>query len=177
MLALLLASFGSFQAMGPVLAMAIALMLISGLTLVPAFTVLLGRAAFWPGRMHVSGTEHSRLWSRVADMVTRRPVVTFALTLALLVVFAAGTPSMKPNFSFIDGFPDSAESKIGAQIMDDSFGAGELAPTNIYVSTTNVHGSLADLDQLTQAVAAVPGVARVSGPTRPTGEAPARRPT
>ena len=173
MLALLLASFGSFQAMGPVLAMAIFLMLVSGLTLVPALTVLLGRAAFWPGRMHVSGTEHSLIWSRVANLVTRRPVVTFLFTLALLVVFAAGTPSIKPNFSFIDGFPDSAESKIGAQIMDDSFGAGELAPTNIYVSTTNVDGSLVDLDQLTQAVAAVPGVARVSGPTRPTGDAPA----
>ncbi len=173
MLALLLASFGSFQAMGPVLAMAIFLMLVSGLTLVPALAVLLGRAAFWPGKMHVSGTEHSRIWSRVADVVTRRPVATFAVTLVLLVVFAAGAPSMKPNFSFIDGFPDSAESKIGAQIMDDSFGAGELAPTNIYVRTTDVDGSLVDLDQLTQAVAAVPGVARVSGPTRPTGEASA----
>ena len=173
MLALLLATFGSFQAMGPVLAMAIFLMLIAGLTLIPALTVLLGRAAFWPGRMHVTGTEHSRIWSRVAKLVTRRPVATFTVTLVLLVVFAAGAPSLKPNFSFIDGFPDSAESKIGAQIMDDSFGAGELAPTNIYVNTPDVDASLVDLDRLTQAVAAVPGVVRVSGPTRPTGEAPA----
>lgn len=172
MLALLLASFGSFRAMGPVLAMAIFLMLVSGLTLVPALTVLLGRAAFWPGRMQVSGTERSRAWSRVANLVARRPIITFAVTLALLVVFAAGTPSLKPNYSFIDGFPDSAESKIGAQIMDDSFGAGELAPTNVYVSTTNVDGSLVDLDRLAQAVAGVPGVARVSGPTRPSGDPP-----
>ena len=173
MLALLLATFGSFQAMGPVLAMAIFLMLIAGLTLIPALTVLLGRAAFWPGRMHVTGTEHSRIWSRVAKLVTRRPAATFTVTLVLLVVFAAGAPSLKPNFSFIDGFPDSAESKIGAQIMDDSFGAGELAPTNIYVNTPDVDASLVDLDRLTQAVAAVPGVVRVSGPTRPTGDAPA----
>ena len=173
MLALLLATFGSFQAMGPVLAMAIFLMLIAGLTLIPALTVLLGRAAFWPGRMHVTGTERSRIWSWVANLVTRRPVATFAATLVLLVVFAAGTPSLKPSFSFIDGFPDDAESKIGAQILDDSFGAGELAPTNIFVNTTDVDGSLVDLDRLTQAVAAVPGVTRVSGPTRPTGDAPA----
>ena len=173
MLALLLATFGSFQAMGPVLAMAIFLMLIAGLTLIPALTVLLGRAAFWPGRMHVTGTERSRIWTWVANTVTRWPVVTFAATLVLLVVFAAGTPSLKPSFSFIDGFPDEAESKIGAQILDDSFGAGELAPTNILVSTTDVDGSLVDLDRLTQAVAAVPGVVRVSGPTRPTGDAPA----
>ena len=173
MLALLLATFGSFQAMGPVLAMAIFLMLLSGLTLIPALTVLLGRAAFWPGRMHVSGTEHSRIWSSVANLVTRWPVATFAATLVLLVVFAAGAPSLKANFSFIDGFPDGAESKIGAQILDDSFGAGELAPTNIFVSTTNIDASLVDLDRLTQAIANVPGVARVSGPTRPAGETPA----
>ena len=173
MLALLLATYGSFQAMGPVLAMAIFLMLISGLTLIPALAVLLGRVAFWPGRMQVSGTERSRIWSRVAEFVTRRPVATFTVTLALLVVFAAGTPTIKPNYSFIDGFPDGVESKIGAQIMDASFGAGDLAPTNIYVVTTDVDASLVDLDRLGQTVAGVPGVVRVSGPTRPTGDPPA----
>ena len=173
MLALLLATFGSFQTMGPVLALAIFLMMISGLTLIPAAAVLLGRAAFWPGRMQVSGTEHSRIWSWVADIVTRRPVATFAATLVLLVVFAAGTPTITPNFSFIDGFPDEAESKIGAQIMDDAFGAGELAPTNVYVSAANLDASLVDVDRVTQAIADIPGVTRVTGPTRPTGDPPA----
>ena len=173
MLALLLATFGSFQTMGPVLALAIFLMMLSGLTLIPALAVLLGRAAFWPGRMQVSGTEHSRIWSWVADVVTRRPVATFAATLVLLVVFAAGAPTMTPNFSFIDGFPDEAESKIGAQIMDDAFGAGELAPTNVYVSAANLDASLVDVDHVTQAIADIPGVTRVSGPTRPTGDPPA----
>jgi len=172
MLALLLATFGSFQTLGPVLALAIFLMLLSGLTLIPAMAVLLGRAAFWPGRMHVTGTEHSRIWSRVADIVARRPVATFTATFVLLVVFAAGAPTINPNFSFIDGFPDDAESKIGAQIMDDSFGAGELAPTNVYVNTDNVLASLVDVDRVAQAVAEIPGVTRVSGPTRPTAEPP-----
>ena len=176
MLALLLATFGSFQTMGPVLALAIFLMLLSGLSLIPAMAVLLGRAAFWPGRMHVTGTEHSRIWSRVADFVTRRPVATFTATLVLLVVMAAGTPTITPSFSFIDGFPDSAESKIGAQIMDDSFGAGNLAPTNVYLNTDDVLASLVDVDRVSQAVAEIPGVTRVSGPTRPTGEPPAVAP-
>ena len=170
MLALLLATFGSFQTMGPVLALAIFLMLLSGLSLIPAMAVLLGRAAFWPGQMHVTGTEHSRIWSRVADFVTRRPVATFTATLVLLVVMAAGTPTITPSFSFIDGFPDSAESKIGAQIMDDAFGAGDLAPTNVYLSTDNVLASLVDVERVAQAVAEIPGVTRVSGPTRPTGD-------
>lgn len=173
MLALLLATFGSFQTMGPVLALAMFLMLLSGLTFIPAMAVLLGRAAFWPGRMHVTGTEHSRVWSRVADFVTRRPVATFTATFVLLVVFAAGTPTLKPNFSFIGGFPDDAESKIGAQIMDDAFGAGNLAPTTVYLNTDNVLASLVAVDRVAEAIAEVPGVTRVSGPTRPTGEAPA----
>ncbi len=172
MLALLLATFGSFQTMGPVLALAIFLMLLSGLSLIPAMAVLLGRAAFWPGQMHVTGTEHSRIWSRVADFVTRRPVATFTATLVLLVVMAAGTPTITPSFSFIDGFPDSAESKIGAQIMDDSFGAGNLAPTNVYLNSDNVLASLVDVERVAQAVAEIPGVSRVSGPTRPTGDPP-----
>ncbi|MCY3783153.1 MAG: MMPL family transporter [Chloroflexi bacterium] len=176
MLALLLATFGSFQTMGPVLALAMFLMLLSGLTFIPAMAVLLGRAAFWPGRMHVTGTEHSRIWSRVADFVTRRPVATFTATFVLLVAFAAGTPTITPNFSFIGGFPDDAESKIGAQIMDDAFGAGELAPTNVYLNTDNVLTSLVDVDRVAEAIADIPGVTRVSGPTRPTGEAPAVEP-
>lgn len=173
MLALLLATFGSFQTMGPVLALAMFLMLLSGLTFIPAMAVLLGRAAFWPGRMHVTGTEHSRVWSRVADFVTRRPVATFTATFVLLVAFAAGAPTLTPNFSFIGGFPDDAESKIGAQIMDDSFGAGNLAPTNVYLNTDNVLASLVDVDRVSAAIADIPGVTRVSGPTRPTGQAPA----
>lgn len=173
MLALLLATFGSFQAMGPMLAMAMFLMVVSGLTLIPALAVLLGRAAFWPGRMQVSGTEHSRVWSRVAGTVVRYPLATLAATLILLVAFAAGTSSTRSSFDLIDGFPDSAEAKVGAGILDEHFGAGELAPSNVVVRTANVDASLVDLDRVAEAVAGVPGVARVTGPTRPTGDQPA----
>ncbi len=176
MLALMLAAYGAFQTMGPALALAIALMLLSGLTLIPALTVALGPAAFWPGRMRVSGAPSSRLWSAVAGFVARRPMVTFAATAAVLLVFAAGAPTINPSFSFIDSFPDDAESKIGAQILDDSFGAGDVAPTNLYVLTDAVDQNLAALDGLSAAIAALPGVARVSGPTRPGGEPPAVSP-
>ena len=173
MLALLLATFGSFQSMGPMLAMAMFLMVVSGLTLIPALTVLLGRAAFWPGRMQVSGTEHSRVWSRVATTVVRYPLATLAATLILLVAFAAGVSSTRSSFNLIDGFPDRAEAKVGAGILDEHFDAGELAPSNVVVRTANVDASLVDLDRVAEAVASVPGVARVTGPTRPTGDLPA----
>jgi RND superfamily putative drug exporter len=48
MSALSFASLGSFKSLGPMLAMAIAVVLISGLFIVPAAVTLLGRWAFWP---------------------------------------------------------------------------------------------------------------------------------
>src|SRR5262249_17419480 len=49
-LVLLLAKFKSFGALGPQLAIAVGVMLITALTLIPALVSLLGRAVFWPSR-------------------------------------------------------------------------------------------------------------------------------
>ncbi len=175
MLALVLASLGSFRALGPSLSIAIALMLFSGLTLIPALTVLLGPVAFWPRRASGRGGGNSRVWSAVADAVVRRPTVTLMATMVVLIVMCLGVPTLKPNFSFLSGFPDGLSSKIGAGILDDSFGAGELAPTNVFVTSPggDVYEDLVAIESISAAIAAVPGVEKVSGPSRPDGKAPA----
>ena len=175
MLALVLASLGSFRALGPSLSIAIALMLLSGLTLIPALTVLLGPVAFWPRRASGRGGGNSRVWSAVADAVVRRPTVTLMATMVVLIVMCLGVPTLKPNFSFLSGFPDGLSSKIGAGILDDSFGAGELAPTNVFVTPPggDVYEDLIAIESISAAIAAVPGVEKVSGPSRPDGKAPA----
>ena len=174
MLALVLASLGSFKALGPSLSIAIALMLFSGLTLIPALTVLLGPVAFWPRRASGRGGGNSRVWSAVADAVVRRPTVTLMATMVVLIVMCLGAPTLKPNFSFLSGFPDGLSSKIGAGILDDSFGAGELAPTNVFVTPPggDVYEDLVAIESISAAIAAVPGVQKVSGPSRPDGKAP-----
>jgi len=48
MSALAFASFGSFRSLGPMLALAVAVVLFSGLFVLPAVITLLGRWAFWP---------------------------------------------------------------------------------------------------------------------------------
>ncbi len=172
MLALVLASLGSFQALGPALSIAIGLMLVSGLTLIPALAVLLGPVAFWPRRYSGQGT--SRVWLAAANGVVRRPGVTLIATLIVLIVMSAGAPTLKPNFSFLSGFPDDLDSKIGAQILDDSFGAGELAPTSVYVTSPDgdVYTDLVAVGSISEAIATVPGVGKVSGPSRPDGKSP-----
>ena len=49
-LVLLLASLGFFGSLGPALAIAVAVMLITSLTLIPAIVSLLGRYVFWPSK-------------------------------------------------------------------------------------------------------------------------------
>ncbi len=174
MMALVLASLGSFRALGPALSIAIALMLASGLTLIPALTVLLGPVAFWPRRGSGRGDGNSRVWSATAAAVVRRPVITFVATMVVLAAMCLGVPTLKPNFSFLSGFPDGLSSKIGAEILDDSFGAGELAPTNVFVTPPggDVYEDLVAIESISAAIAAVPGVEKVSGPSRPDGKAP-----
>ncbi len=174
MLALVLASLGSFRALGPSLSIAIALMLVAGLTLIPALTVLLGPVAFWPRRASVRGGGNSRVWSAAADAVVRRPMVTLVATMVVLIVMCLGVPTLKPNFSFLSGFPDDLSSKIGAGILDGSFGSGELAPTNVFVTSPggDVYEDLVAIESISAAIAAVPGIQKVSGPSRPDGKAP-----
>ena len=68
LMTLTFARFGVYQSLGPALAVGIALMLLAGLTLMPALLAIFGRAAFWPTstRPQLStGTLWSRLGSRL----------------------------------------------------------------------------------------------------------------
>ena len=173
MVALVLATYGSFKALGPMLAAAIFIMLLVGLTLIPALAVLLGRAAFWPLNPQRTADQASTFWSRVAAFVTRRPGVVLGTTVVLLLASTLGVPTIKPSFNFLEGFPPDTDSRRGFEMLQRSFPAGELAPTQVMVTTDDgdLYQHLAALDALAAAVAEVPGVLRVSGPTRPFGEA------
>src|ERR1700694_4317097 len=48
LLCLLLASFGVYQGLGPATAIGVGIMLLAGVTLLPALFAIFGRAAFWP---------------------------------------------------------------------------------------------------------------------------------
>ena len=174
MMALLLATYGQFQSLGPMLAIATFIMLLVGLTLIPALIVLLGRAAFWPLNPQRTAGQESTFWSRVAALVVRRPGVVLGSTLVLLVAGALGVPTLKPSLNSLEGrLPTDTDSRRGFELLQRSFPAGELAPTQVLVTPDDgdVYQELAALDALTAALAEVPGVLRVSGPTRPFGEA------
>ena len=72
LLTLTLASFGIYHDLGIPLAIGIAVMLLAGLTLLPALLAILGRAVFWPFRPKV-GVVKEGTWGRIAGRLLRRP--------------------------------------------------------------------------------------------------------
>ena len=84
-LCLLLATFGFYSGLALPLAIGIGVMLLAGLTLLPAILAVLGRAVFWPSVPKAGGLKIG-VWGRVAVQVIRRPLITL---LAGIVVFGS----------------------------------------------------------------------------------------
>ena len=108
LLSLVLAEFGFYQSLGPALAIGIALMLLAGLTLMPALLAIFGRAVFWPTGASPSERQRHGLWERVGIVATRRPGATLA---AGLVLFGALSAVLLTTGTA--GFGDSTASPAG----------------------------------------------------------------
>ncbi|MYF80058.1 MAG: MMPL family transporter [Chloroflexi bacterium] len=172
MMALALALSGSLKTMGPMLAMAVAVMLVCALTLIPAVLVAMGRVAFWPIKRVEPNDKESGIWNRVGRLVAKRPGTLLTITFVAMVALSAGLFEFTPRFSFVDGFPDSAESKTGFETLKSAYPPGELAPTTVYVSKEGVSvlDHLQAIEDLSAALMADPIVNSVTSITRPLGE-------
>lgn len=172
MMALALALSGSLKTMGPMLAMAVAVMLVCALTLIPAVLVAMGRVAFWPIKRIEPNDKESGIWNRVGRLVAKRPGALLTITFVAMAVLSAGLFEFTPRFSFVDGFPDSAESKTGFETLKSAYPPGELAPTTVYVSKEGVSvlDHLQAIEDLSAALMADPIVNSVTSITRPLGE-------
>jgi RND superfamily putative drug exporter len=78
LLSLLLARFGLYHDLGVPLAIGIAVMLLAGLTLLPALLAILGPAVFWPSKT-APREAHDGMWGRVAGRLVRRPARTLGI--------------------------------------------------------------------------------------------------
>ncbi len=185
LLTLVLATLGLYSALGLVLAIAVAVMLLAGLTLVPAILSLLGRAAFWPfiprlltaEQLAQEESQHGRgFWATIAGFVTRRPAVAVVGSLIVLGAFAAGNIGIGADFNSLTDLRDATPSTEGYHILAQHFAPGTLAPFDVVIHLKNggnAYQHLVALDQIDQAVANVHYVAQVTGPTRPDGNPPA----
>jgi putative drug exporter of the RND superfamily len=158
--------FGVFRTFGPVTAIGIAVVLLSGLTLLPAILSLLGRRAYWPSAKAVApgGVEAERgssRWRAIALRVRRRPLAFLGVSVAILLVCASGLLLWKTDLDPLRQFRTTNDSSQGYEILKSAFPPGTVNPTSILVDKTTGPVQPGDLDVVIRRVTTVPGVARV----------------
>jgi putative drug exporter of the RND superfamily len=102
---------------------------LAALTLVPALLGLLGdqvNALRVPliGRTVDSAGREGRVWSAIARVVMRRPVVSLVLSAGLLLAAAVPVLDLRLSEPGIRSFPEDAPSRQGFAALEEEFGVG-----------------------------------------------------
>ncbi len=159
--ALSLAKLGSLSTLAPGLIVAVAAMLVTALTLVPAILSLLGDHLFWPGGY--GRLPQKTAFAREGSFVARRPGIVAGGLGIVLVGLAFATSGWSPTYNTLSELPASTASQVAYNTLARGFPAGALAPTQVYVVGT-APLSQSSLSTLTTNLTKTPGVAQVSPP-------------
>ena len=173
---LLFARFGIYRTMGPAIGVAVAVVLAASLTFTPAVLWLLGTRVRARARHQRPSRQRARApfgWRRLGTLVTRRPVLLSAVPVVVLVGGCAGLFSLHQSFDVVRELPSDAGSRVGYDALARHFAPGQLAPIEIGIDAPGAIADparLAQIDRLTTAVRAVPGVEKALSITEPLGE-------
>jgi putative drug exporter of the RND superfamily len=131
LLTLLFASFGIYHDLGVPLAIGIAVMLVAGLTLLPALLAILGRAVFWPSKV-VAGELQESWWGKVAQRIVARPARTLAIGLVVFGALALGSLFYAPaGFGGDLAAPGGTDAAAGNAALAKYFPQASSNPTNL----------------------------------------------
>ncbi len=188
LLTLLFAVITLYSSLGPTLAAVVVVMLIGGLTLVPALLAWLGRAAYWPfvpkydasfDPQTLTAAVPRGFWGRLGTWVAARrsnQIVAVVGSVVFLLILAAGNLGIQRSYNFLTSFRLATDSTTGYNVLQQHFPAGTLAPTTVLLQlhggSADAYQHLAQIDAITAAIARVPHVVTVDSPTRPAGVAP-----
>jgi putative drug exporter of the RND superfamily len=172
LLSLLAATFEIYSNLGIPLAIGIAVMLLAGLTLLPALLSIFGKAAFWPSK-HKAGSETSGIWGRVAARVVKRPA---AALLTGVIVFGAlavaVTAYQSAGFGGTISAPAGTDSAAGTDLLNKYFPSTAANPTNlIYALPVPAWDDASAIAAATAQLKADKVFNGVTGPLNPVGPA------
>jgi len=170
-----------FSDVGTAIALGVSILLLASLTLLPALEIALGDKIFWPGlkRIGKKSDPNKSVLKRLAHSTLKRKVpIVIILSLVSLSAFfvVTNTPTSQDFLSLVPKF----QSNQGLTVIANSFGSGTIEPTQIVIITPTqvTYGNyqfnqtlLDQIEQVTASAAESKGVATVSGPTRPFGNA------
>lgn len=163
------AKLGVFSTVGVALAIAIGVAFLAAVTLLPAVLVLTGPRGWVAPRAE----RMSEFWRRMGIRIVRRPKTHLVASLGVLLVLASCAGLVHFNYDDRKQLQASADSSVGYAALDRHFSVNETIPMYLFIQSSQdlrTPGALADLEQMAQRVAQIPGVAMVRGVTRPTGE-------
>ncbi|PYI69366.1 hypothetical protein CVV68_02920 [Arthrobacter livingstonensis] len=184
LLCLLFSDLNSNKSLGPIAAIGIVFALLASLTFLPVLLVLFGRVAFWPFRPrleapdahpHRKATESVHglegipgLWNRVGTMVSRRPRITWVISLIVLGACTLGLFQLHAN-----GVPQSdviltkSQAAAGQTVSSAHFPSGAGSPVVIVADQNKADATLRKVES----AEGVSSAAIYAGNVRPGAEA------
>jgi putative drug exporter of the RND superfamily len=127
LLTLLLASFGLYKGLGPSLGIGLAIMLLIGLTFLPALLSVLGRAAFWPVKTK-AGTNKIGLWGRLADNAIKHTALMMVLGVLVFGALIGGLIGYKSAGFGNQPPPNGSDSARGQAALVAHYPAANSNP-------------------------------------------------
>jgi putative drug exporter of the RND superfamily len=135
LLSLATASFSLYSGLAAPLAIAIGLMLIAGLTLLPALLAIFGPAAFWPSSVRPgAGGFWGRAgwWGPACARIVRRPAATLVAGLVVFGVLAVASAGyLASGFGGAVTAPAGSDSALGNALLAEHFPQTAANPTII----------------------------------------------
>lgn len=185
LIGLRLADLSTYTTVGIATLLVVLSVMLTSITLVPALCGLVGRRVLGrrarraPGADSAAGRPRAAepgatATARWAHRVGRRPWPWALGALTLLLVLAAPVLGMRTWPQDAGSQPESNTTRIAYDLVADEFGPGANGPFLLAVDLTGTAGSAGQtvVSQLTERVAADPGVAAVAPPVlNPAGDA------
>jgi len=184
--AMTISSFTLLRSIGVGLGFGVLIALLVSLTLIPSFILIAGDRIFWPRsgkrfenyavKARKKRSERPGYFRRAASFSVRRPALVLGLTVLISIPAIYISLTGSTSYDFTAGLTH-AESVDGLAVLEKSFGAGQIGPTQVlmqFSGTILVDGNLtkfaqASLETLSQSIGNLSNVKVVTGPTRPNG--------
>ncbi|KAA0112644.1 RND family transporter [Mycolicibacterium sp. P9-22] len=168
-LAMVFARLSVFAALGPACAIAVLFGFLATVTLLPPVLAIAAKRGI--GEPKPDRTR--RYWNSVAVAVVRRPVPLLIVSLVILLALSAAAATIRISYDDRKGQPATTASNEGYRLLDRHFRKDVVIGEFLVVENPTdmrTGRGLADLDEMASRVSQIPGVTKVSGVTRPTGE-------
>ncbi|WP_183092393.1 efflux RND transporter permease subunit [Nocardioides stalactiti] len=157
-----------FSTTGPPMAICVAVTVAVSLTFTPALMVWFG-PRIGPARAPAP----TSAWSRVGQLVARRPARVLLVGAAVLVALAAFLPTMVISYDQRNSQPEGTPSNQGLEVLEEHYPRNETLPDYLLVESPRDMRNpkdLAVLNELSREVAKVDGVTGVRSITQPAGK-------